>query len=115
MIHTRTGRATYSRPTRRRLTRGYAQSRQSYDAKRNRSGRPAELKAWVALLQREPCVYCGGFSRGERNSADHIVPLESDGGDVWDNLASTCRACNGGKRELSMLTFMLKRNGQAGR
>jgi 5-methylcytosine-specific restriction endonuclease McrA len=111
VIKTRSGRASYTRPTSRRVLRGYARSRQRYDAKRDRAGRSAELRGWVALLQTEPCAYCNGFSRGEANSADHIVSLQNGGVDAWDNLSSTCRSCNGGKREMSMLSFMLKRNG----
>lgn len=93
------------------MTRGYAASRQRYDKKRDRAGRTTELQQWVALLQSEPCSYCSGYSSGERNSADHIVGLDAGGVDAWDNLTSSCRRCNGGKRELSMLHFMLRRDG----
>lgn len=48
----------------------------------------------VALLNNEPCQYCGA----DASTFDHVVPRSKGGPDTEDNLVPTCRICNGDKK-----------------
>lgn len=50
------------------------------------------------LFQRDRylCCYCGDWfaDRKALLTRDHVVPLSRGGGDAWDNVVTSCRACN---------------------
>lgn len=72
-----------------------------------RSGRyDADGRAYLSIIQRDPCAYCGTTSRVE---VDHIVPLSQGGENRWQNLSAACRTCNTRKNARSLLTFMAAR------
>lgn len=54
------------------------------------------LKFKEAVFSRDgsACVYCGSQ---EHICLDHITPVSQNGGDVMENLATACKACNSGK------------------
>lgn len=64
--------------------------------------------AWVSILRRDPCAYCGALS----GSVDHIVPQDPlvatplGGKHGWLNYAGACQPCNGRKRSASLLRFL---------
>ena len=47
---------------------------------------------------RHVCAYCGGEFSFLRLTRDHIVPLSRGGRDLWMNVVTACRQCNGVKR-----------------
>jgi 5-methylcytosine-specific restriction endonuclease McrA len=57
------------------------------------------------LIRKDPCSYCGGLTE----SVDHIHPVSLGGNSDWDNLTAACQACNSGKRERSLLGYLLHR------
>lgn len=60
---------------------------------------------YMALIRRDPCVYCGSPTE----HIDHIIPLADRGAHEWQNLAPTCASCNTSKATQDVLTFMLRR------
>jgi 5-methylcytosine-specific restriction endonuclease McrA len=108
-VKRRVGNVRRTVETRRRDVRGYAASRQAYDARRRRRTRDSDDKAYWALVQRDPCSYCGRPA-GPAQHVDHIDGLNSDRGlDVWTNYTAACPDCNRRKRDRSALLFMLAR------
>jgi hypothetical protein len=47
---------------------------------------------------RHVCAYCGGEFNFLRLTRDHIKPVSRGGGDNWMNVVTSCRHCNGVKR-----------------
>lgn len=71
---------------------------------RSRVGLDDETIAWVDILLRDPCSYCGGPA----TTLDHIVP----GGDNdHTNLAPACARCNSSKGKRPLLMALLGFNG----
>lgn len=72
----------------------------------------SHYEAWQSLLRRDPCSYCG--AAGESGTVDH-VDARSRGarglGTVhgWVNTVGACARCNGAKRDLGLLVFLLRR------
>lgn len=66
--------------------------------------------AWMAILRRDPCSYCGGVG----GTVDHVEPrsrpprLGTRGGGVytWANYVGACHNCNGRKGAASLLAFL---------
>jgi hypothetical protein len=48
------------------------------------------------LRDRHLCCYCGnGFAgRSALLTRDHVMPLSRGGSDIWENVVTSCRACN---------------------
>ena len=80
------------------------------------SGRPLRVdgqshyEAWLSLMRRDPCSYCGGPG----GTVDHVDPrsraprgLGSAHG--WINTVGACARCNGYKRDLRLLVFLQRR------
>lgn len=69
-----------------------------------------ETVAYVRILRRDPCGYCG---RSPAGTIDHIVPLvntrERERGLLkrWPNLGAACELCNGSKADQSLLAFLV--------
>ncbi len=64
-----------------------------------------ETRAYVEVIRRDPCVYCGAPS----DTIDHIVPISVGGRNHWSNLAPACRPCNSGKKDRRLLLALLAR------
>lgn len=79
----------------------------AYNLRRRDRVKDPLVKEYVGILMNDPCSYCNGPG-GE---IDHIVPVSKGGETVWDNLTAACRNCNAQKRDMSLLTFLLKRKG----
>ena len=47
---------------------------------------------------RQICGYCGGEYSFLRLTRDHVTPLSRGGRDTWMNVVTSCRHCNGQKR-----------------
>jgi 5-methylcytosine-specific restriction endonuclease McrA len=52
-----------------------------------------------ALFQRDnfTCQYCG--EKPDRLEVEHVVPRSHGGRNVWENVVTSCRACNAHKRD----------------
>lgn len=61
---------------------------------------------YSAILYTDVCSYCGAT---DKITVDHINPVISGGSEEWDNLTAACKSCNSGKRDRSLLHFILKR------
>lgn len=72
--------------------------------RRRRVNRTPESVAYIALLQRDPCSYCG---QRKPIAIDHIVPVSRGGGSEPDNLTAACAQCNGLKSNRPLLEFLL--------
>ena len=48
------------------------------------------------LRDRRLCCYCGEVFDGRTAllTRDHVMPLSRGGSDIWDNVVTSCRACN---------------------
>lgn len=64
-----------------------------------------DTAAYVEIVRRDPCAYCGEVG----GTIDHIVPLNGDGVNHWENFTGACLACNGGKRDRSLLAYLVRR------
>lgn len=53
----------------------------------------------AALFARDDhtCMYCGKRFGPSRLSRDHVHPVSRAGADVWENVVTSCRDCNGKK------------------
>lgn len=49
-----------------------------------------------ALFRRDEftCLYCGAQCSPRLLTRDHVYPLSRGGADRWENVATSCRACN---------------------
>lgn len=101
------GRVGSSTPHLTRLTKGYARSRQGYDRRRRRFPLDELGKLYKQIVQRDACSGCGRV--GEDTAADHIVPLEHGGENVWENLTGLCRPCNASKKNKPLLLWLAER------
>lgn len=100
---------TLSSETRPRL-RGYAKSKQAYDARRRAEVEPtvrAEMRDYTAVLKRDPCSYCMDFCG--QMAADHIVALKDGGENAATNLTAAGRPCNASKKDKPLLLWMAGR------
>lgn len=86
----------------RRYRHGNAHVRQAMEQRRPRN-RDEDSADYADILVHDPCSYCGG----EAGSIDHIDAIHHGGENHWSNYTAACRACNGGKRERSLLTYLL--------
>lgn len=48
------------------------------------------------LRDRHLCCYCGDhfLGRSALLTRDHVMPISRGGSDIWDNVVTSCRACN---------------------
>lgn len=60
-------------------------------------------RKYVKILHRDPCSYCGAPCE----HIDHIVPLSAGGLSTSDNLTAACASCNSGKKNRSLLHYLL--------
>ena len=69
---------------------------------------------WITKERREgiysrdshTCVYCGcEASDSNPLTLDHVVARENGGGNVSENLVTSCRSCNSSKQDRSMRSF----------
>ena len=58
---------------------------------------PPLVNANLFARDRHTCMYCGTSGQGVVLTRDHVVPRVQDGRDVWENVVTACRACNGRK------------------
>ncbi len=77
-----------------------------------------QTKAWMEMLRRDPCAYCGRAD--EPSTLDHIVPIKRGAWDWskptlempdpygWPNLTAACWSCNTTKRRQSLLAFLAR-------
>lgn len=80
--------------------------------------RPLLAGSWRAVLQADPCTYCGG----QGGTVDHVVPMrrgyrcmayrEYVGSLGADNLVGACADCNSRKANQSLLHYLLDQAGQ---
>ncbi len=57
---------------------------------------PRLTNAALFLRDRHLCCYCGDWYAGRSGllTRDHVMPLSRGGSDIWDNVVTSCRACN---------------------
>lgn len=76
----------------------------------------SHYEAWLALLRRDACSYCGAHGAG--GTVDHVDPRSSAPRGVgtvhgWINTVGACTRCNGSKRDLGLLVFLYRRRWSA--
>lgn len=103
------GRVGQTTPHVTRLTRGYAKSRQDYDRRRRRFPLDEFGRLYKVIVQADLCSGCGEPPGAEAHAADHIVPLEAGGENVWENLTGLCRRCNASKKDKPLLLWLAER------
>lgn len=59
---------------------------------------------YETLLRRDPCSYCGAPG----GILDHIIPRVEGGDENYSNLTGSCRSCNSGKSDRSVLSWMVQ-------
>jgi len=67
-----------------------------------------KIRNAIFIRDNYTCHYCG--SVGGKLEADHIMPVSKGGGDLLDNLVTSCRKCNRQKRDKSYNDFILWKN-----
>lgn len=67
-----------------------------------RGGREPGSIEYVAIIEHDPCAYCGHPSE----HIDHITPIAGGGNSSWTNLTASCAACNHSKNATPMLAWM---------
>ena len=60
---------------------------------------PALTNARLFRRDEYTCMYCGEKLPPRLLTRDHVVPISKGGRDVWENVVSSCRACNQRKDE----------------
>jgi hypothetical protein len=90
-----------------RRKRGEGLPRWAYWQRRDdqRLAADPDLIEYVAVLYRDPCAYCGEPCE----HIDHIVPVDSGGGLVVENVTASCGGCNVRKHTTPLLAFLLAR------
>lgn len=56
--------------------------------------RPAFTRFNVFLRDRFKCQYCGGYFPTQELTFDHVIPRSKGGRTSWDNVVTSCSACN---------------------
>jgi 5-methylcytosine-specific restriction endonuclease McrA len=72
-------------------------------------GSATALGAWLRVLERDPCSYCGAPS----TCIDHVLPLAQGGTTDDGNLVAACTACNTSKRDRPLIWWLADRQGGA--
>lgn len=69
---------------------------------RGRPSNPQWAEIRRAVFERDDftCTYCG--QRGGKLECDHIHPVAKGGSDEFNNLATSCFACNRSKRDKTL-------------
>lgn len=63
-------------------------------------------KQMLEGIQSADCFYCGRAS--SRMEADHLIPIERGGTNIWWNLVPACRSCNRKKNDQDPLLWLEK-------
>lgn len=93
-----------------RRLKGYSGNRQRYDQRRRQTTHDDDTKLMWRVTGNDPCAFCTKPRGDDRpNDRDHIVPLIRGGRDHWSNITAACDACNRGRRDLDLLSFLLRR------
>lgn len=72
---------------------------------RRRGAQPTnEARAYIEVLRRDPCCYCG--STADEIVIDHIEPVCRGGDGSADNLTGACRRCNAAKSGTTLIEFL---------
>jgi 5-methylcytosine-specific restriction endonuclease McrA len=66
---------------------------------------------YVKILRKDLCVFCGKAGTDGGNTIDHIQPSSRRGLNCWINFAPACGKCNVQKSNLTLLEFLLIRQG----
>jgi hypothetical protein len=66
---------------------------------------------YVGILRKDCCAFCGKKPEDEVSTVDHIQPSSRRGLNCWLNFAPACERCNNKKGNLTLLEFLLLRQG----
>lgn len=70
----------------------------------------AETRQWLLARHGPVCAYCERRVTDATITLDHVTPRRGQSAyDRRDNLVLCCKACNGLKKDLSFLAFLLQR------
>lgn len=84
--------------------------------RKNARKRNANLRERFAVLQRDgfACQYCGRTPQdGVQLVVDHILPFSHGGETIIENLVTSCRECNAGKKDVVLSCFAGNKKRQA--
>jgi 5-methylcytosine-specific restriction endonuclease McrA len=96
-------------PVRRDRGKGFPSNWYSEQRRRKIGWPSGETLAYIEILRRDPCSYCGA----PWEHTDHIRPVANGGAGDWTNLTSACARCNHAKHTHDLLTFMEMRRDSA--
>src|SRR5687768_17042577 len=73
-----------------------------------------ETRLWLLARHGPVCAYCERRVTDKTITLDHVTPRRGQSAfDRRDNLVLCCKACNGLKKDLSFLAFLLQRPARA--
>jgi 5-methylcytosine-specific restriction endonuclease McrA len=78
--------------------------RRAWKRAQRESAQDPDLVAWLTIIARDPCAYCGA----PFEEAEHIVAQRRGGEDAWTNLTAACFHCNRTKWAHPLLHFLLR-------
>lgn len=71
-------------------------------------------REWLLAQHGPVCAYCGTRSSAAHMTLDHVAPRRGQTAyDRRDNLVLACQPCNGAKRDLAPLAFLLGNRSRA--
>ncbi len=74
----------------------------------------ADTRKWLLAEHGPVCAYCGGKFDARKMTLDHVAPRRGQTAyDRRDNLVLACPACNGAKRDMAPLSFLLANRARA--
>jgi 5-methylcytosine-specific restriction endonuclease McrA len=76
----------------------------SINARHKRAQLTADALDYAAVLDGDPCSYCGGPA----NTIDHIDAIQHGGSSCWSNLTMACKPCNSRKHTHRLVVFLAR-------
>lgn len=74
----------------------------------------AETKRWLIEQHGHVCAYCGLRVAAGKVTLDHVTPRRGQTAyDRRDNLVLACEECNGAKKDMPILSFLLRKRERA--
>ena len=108
--------ATPSNGRKRRRRGGKGVYRQSDELTSHPTTRNAYVgtREWLLAQHGPVCAYCGSRFAADQMTLDHVAPRRGQTAyDRRDNLVLACQPCNGAKRDLAPLAFLLGNRNRA--
>jgi hypothetical protein len=100
----RAARSAYHKQWRHVNVEAYRAYRRAIQRARQLASRDSETLDYINIIGHDACVYCGAPAE----TVDHIEASRHGGSNHWTNYAPACKSCNCGKRDKSLLVFLMR-------